>query len=159
LRRIATLTIVAGNHEGRSRGQAVLGETVECAQRDGWLLLHGDRPQPHEKCIIGHLHPSLPLGPAESAPAFLAGEALIVVPALTPYSRGLNVLSNECLHALRPWRAAANGDLDVVAAAGELLYPFGSLARLRALLRSQSDAGEGSRQPGRMRKHQRAPRQ
>jgi metallophosphoesterase superfamily enzyme len=159
LRGIAKLTLVAGNHEGRTRGEAVLGDTVEYAQRDGWLLLHGDRaPFAHARSIIGHLHPSMPLGPGESAPAFLASETLVVVPALTPYSRGLNVLSNECLRALRPWRNSPNADLNVVAAAGELLYPFGSLTELRALFAQESNAGEGVRQPYRMGKYQRTPR-
>ena len=36
LRAIATVTLVAGNHEGRSRGADVLGETVEYAERAGW---------------------------------------------------------------------------------------------------------------------------
>jgi metallophosphoesterase superfamily enzyme len=133
LRSVAHLTIVAGNHEGRTRGEAILGETVECAERDGWMLLHGDRAR-FGKCIIGHLHPSLPVGARESAPAFLAAPSLIVVPAMTPYSSGLNVLSQACLNALRPFGIASRRQLQVVAAAGELLYPFGALWDLRRAL-------------------------
>jgi metallophosphoesterase superfamily enzyme len=95
------------------------------------MLVHGDRPQMHERTIIGHLHPSLALGGGTSAPAFLASPRLIVVPALTPYSNGLNVLSDACLQALRPWGVASRAELHVVAATGELLYPFGMLSRLR----------------------------
>jgi metallophosphoesterase superfamily enzyme len=136
LRSVAQLTLVAGNHEGRSRGAAVLGETVEDAQRDGWMLVHGDRPQPHERAIIGHLHPSLPLGGGASAPVFLGSERLIVVPALTPYSRGLDVLSGACLQAMHPWGIGTREQLHVVAAAGDALYPFGALSHLCVLLRS-----------------------
>ena len=134
LRGFAQLTLVAGNHEGRTRGAAVLGETIEYAERDGWMLLHGDRPQLHGRSIIGHLHPSLALGGGASAPAFLASERLVVVPALTPYSRGLNVLSDACMHALRPFGVASRRDVRVIAAAGDVLYPFGALSELRGAL-------------------------
>lgn len=134
LRGVARLTLVAGNHEGRTRGAAVLGETVEFVERDGWQLLHGDRPNPFARSIIGHLHPSLPLGGAQSAPAFLASQRLIVLPALTPYSAGLNVLSEACLRALRPWGIASRADLHAIVAAGDLLYPFGTLSRLRTMM-------------------------
>lgn len=131
LRSIAQLTLIAGNHEGRSRGAELLGDTVDAAERDGWLLLHGDRPVPAgARCIIGHLHPSLALEGSASAPAFLASSRLLVVPALTPYSRGLDVLSGACLDALRPWGVGSRRDLHVVAAAGDLLYPFGTLSEL-----------------------------
>ncbi len=130
LRAVAQLTLVAGNHEGRTRGAAVLGETVEFAERDGWLLLHGDKPS-LARSIIGHLHPSLALGGGTGAPAFLASNRIIVLPALTPYSGGLDVLSDACLQALRPFGIETRRDLHVVAAAGELLYPFGSLSELR----------------------------
>jgi len=136
LRDVAPLTFVAGNHEGRSRGAAILGATVEGCERDGWLLVHGDRPgSPAARTIIGHLHPSLHLGGGTSAPAFIAGERLIVVPALTPYSSGLDVLSDECLAALRPWNVG-RADLHVVAATSERVYPFGTLSSLRAALRA-----------------------
>ena len=134
LRAAAQLTLVAGNHEGRTRGAAVLGETVEIAERDGWMLLHGDKPIA-ARCIIGHLHPSLALGGRESVPAFLAAKHLVVVPALTPYSGGLDVFSHACLQAIRPYGVSSRGEVHVVAAAGEVLYPFGSLGALRKLLR------------------------
>jgi metallophosphoesterase superfamily enzyme len=142
LRAAVQLTIVAGNHEGRTRGAAVLGETVEVVERDGWTLLHGDDPAKTPKSaelrrhrrIIGHLHPSLALAAGVSAPAFLASRDLVVVPAMTPYSGGLDVLSDACLHALRPFGIETRRDLHVVAAAGGLLYPFGTLSQFRGVL-------------------------
>ncbi len=135
LRAIAPLTFVAGNHEGRSRGSTILGATVERCERDGWLLIHGDKPGPlGARAIIGHLHPSLHLGGDASVPAFLGGERIVVVPALTPYSRGLDVLSDECLAALAPWNAR-RADLHVVAATSERVFPFGTLAALHGALR------------------------
>jgi metallophosphoesterase superfamily enzyme len=136
LRAATQLAIVAGNHEGKTRGVAVLGETVEFLERQNWLLLHGDRGpgaaalSAVKGCIIGHLHPSLPLASNVSAPAFLAARHLLVLPALTPYSSGLNVFSDACLKALHPFNVGSRAELSIVAAAGGALYPFGSLSNL-----------------------------
>lgn len=151
LRKGAHVTLVAGNHEGRSRGAAILGETVESAVRDGWLLLHGDRGvtaaqlASHRGVVIGHLHPSLALGGGSSAPAFLCSDRLVVLPAMTPYSNGLNVFSDACLAALAPFNVDSRRDLEVVAAAGELLYPFGTLTSLRRAMSYSSPSGPPSR--------------
>jgi metallophosphoesterase superfamily enzyme len=135
---VAALTFIAGNHEGRSRGTAILGTTVEHCERDGWLLMHGDRPGPAGvRTIIGHLHPSLHLGSNTSAQAFLASERIVVVPALTPYSHGLDILSDECIAALAPWDARRS-DLHAVAATNDRVYPLGTLSALRAELRAPS---------------------
>jgi metallophosphoesterase superfamily enzyme len=135
LREIASLTFIAGNHEGRTRGRSILGETVETAERDGWHLIHGDKPAlPGTATIIGHLHPSLHLGGSSAVPAFLAARGLVVVPALTPYSSGLDVLSDGCIGALRPY-GVRRSDLHVVAATAERVYPFGTLSRLRETAR------------------------
>jgi metallophosphoesterase superfamily enzyme len=163
LRAFAMVTLVAGNHEGRSRGADVLGETVEYAERDGWLLLHGDRPpcHPESQChgepveprpslsrartIIGHLHPSVRSN-GTSAPAFLSGEKLIVVPALTPYSEGLDVCSEDCFEALLPFGLTSRRDLNVTAATADLVYPLGSLSALRRELhRPQAASAAPSR--------------
>ena len=140
LRAYAPLTFIAGNHEGRSRGAAILGATVEACQRDGWELVHGDKPSaPGTRSIIGHLHPSIRLDGNATAQAFLGSERVVVVPALTPYSSGLDVLGDACIAALAPWNVARR-DLHVVAATSERVYPFGSLARLRGALRAPQPA-------------------
>lgn len=136
LREYAALTFVAGNHEGRSRGAAILGATVEACERDGWELVHGDKPSaPGVRSIIGHLHPSIRLEGGSTAQAFLGSERIVVVPALTPYSSGLDVLGDACIGALAPWNVTRR-DLHVVAATSERVYPFGSLSRLRGELRA-----------------------
>ncbi|MFY9779924.1 MAG: metallophosphoesterase [Candidatus Baltobacteraceae bacterium] len=153
LRAEAAVTLVAGNHEGRSRAFAVLGATAEAIERDGWLLLHGDRPALRAagadapgRALIGHLHPSLRVGGRKSVPAFVAGERLVVLPALTPYSSGLDVLSAEFAAALGGW-PAQRGELHVVAAANERLYPFGNLAALSGLLRAAAPRAKPQRFP------------
>jgi metallophosphoesterase superfamily enzyme len=145
LRGLATVTIVAGNHEGRSRGVAVLGDTVESCQRGGWTLLHGDKPEPSAaRTMIGHLHPSLRVGAGITVPAFLAASSLIVVPALTPYSSGLDVLGGACRDALAPWGVGRSA-LQVVAATAERVFPFGSLAALAGARGASSTAFAGRR--------------
>jgi metallophosphoesterase superfamily enzyme len=140
LRALAAVTFIAGNHEGRTRGAAILGATVEACERDGWLLLHGDKPGPlGTRAIIGHLHPSIQLGGGTTSPAFLAAERLVVVPALTPYSSGLDVLGDACIEALAPWNVTRR-DLEVVGVTSERVYPFGTLSRLRGALRAPQTA-------------------
>jgi len=144
LRARVRLTLVAGNHEGRTRGARILGETVESCERDGWLLLHGDKAGPiGSRAIIGHLHPSLHLGGGAHAPAFLASANVIVVPARTPYSSGLDVLSDDCIAALAPWNVRRR-DFYVVASTSERVYPFGSLSVLRRELRGMQKRGSAN---------------
>jgi len=142
LRRQARLVLIAGNHEGKSRGAAVLGETHEEIERQGWILSHGDRPALRARVIIGHLHPSLHLGSNQSAPAFLSAQRLIVVPALTPYSHGLDVRSDACLAALASWGIAC-ADVEVVASSASRLFRFGSLASLRSGAASARGSNQG----------------
>lgn len=134
LRDACKLVLVAGNHEGRTRGAAVLGDTVESCVRDGWLLSHGDVPSP-VRSIVGHLHPSLRLGSGVSVPVALAHERLAVVPALTPYSQGLSVTSRACARALRAFGVECDA-LQVVASDDDRVFPFGSLGELRTMLAS-----------------------
>ena len=144
LRDRARVTVVAGNHEGRSRGVAILGATVDACERDGWRLTHGDRPQLDDgRTIIGHLHPSIALGGGVTAPAFLASPRLIVLPALTPYSSGLDVTSQACGDALAPWGIRRH-DVEVVAATADRVYPFGSLGAL-AYARAAAAGPSGAR--------------
>ncbi len=131
LRANAAVTIVAGNHEGRTRGAAILGETVEACERDGWMLVHGDKPTSGAaRTMIGHLHPSLRLAGDRTAPVFLATPSFVVVPALTPYSPGLDVFGQTCAEALSPW-AVTGSDMQVVATTDDRVYPLGTLAVLR----------------------------
>jgi len=136
LRERLEVTLVAGNHEGRTRAFAILGQTVDACERDGWLLVHGDGPAAlGRRAVIGHLHPSLYLGGGASVPAFVACDALVVVPALTPYSPGLDLCSDDFANAIGAW-AVARRDVHVVAASAERVFPFGGLVALRRELRS-----------------------
>ncbi len=149
LRALARVTLIAGNHEGRTRAFEVLGETVEACERDGWLLVHGDGPAVlGKRTIIGHLHPSLHLGGGSTCPAFAASDALVVVPALTPYSPGLDLLSDDFARAIGQW-SVRRSDVHVVAASSDRVFPFGSLVALRDTLRTRAGP---PRKPTRFRK-------
>ena len=150
LRASRAITLVAGNHEGRSRAFAVLGATVESCEREGWLLVHGDQPaRLGTRTIIGHLHPSLHMGGGATVPAFVASDSLVCVPALTPYSSGLDVLGDDFARAIGGW-SVTRRDAHVVAASGDRVFPFGSLAMLRTTLGRA--AANASRPPPRFRK-------
>ena len=128
LRTICTLIVVAGNHEGRTRGTELLGDCVEEIERAGMLLAHGDRPRlSGARYVIGHLHPSIALGGEQSVSAFLAAPELIVLPAATPYSRGLNVLSRDCRSAIGAY-GAQPGSTQIVASTATHCYPFGTIS-------------------------------
>jgi metallophosphoesterase superfamily enzyme len=136
LRKTVTVTLIAGNHEGRSRAFSILGATVESAERDGWLLIHGDgRARLTQRAVIGHLHPSLHLARNKTAPCFVASERLVVLPTLNPYSPGLDVLSSDFATALAAWNVRPT-EAHVVTALKDRVYPFGSLASLRETLRA-----------------------
>ncbi len=136
LRNLCRLVVVAGNHEGRTRGRALLGDSVEEIERAGLLLHHGDRPRIGAlRHVIGHLHPSVALGSERSVPAFLSARELIVVPAATPYSRGLNILTRECRAAIAAYGARPSST-EVVAATATHCYPFGSIGELARAARA-----------------------
>ena len=150
LRERVQVTLVIGNHEGRSRGAAVLGAGCDCVERDGWLLVHGDRPTLEGRAaIIGHLHPSLHLSSFTTVQAFVACDQLVVVPALTPYSTGLDALSHEFASAVGAW-IRSPGQLHVVAATPDRLYPFGSLQKLQALMEARPRPRNRYRRPRRL---------
>ena len=145
LRAACTVTLVAGNHEGRSRGAAVLGATEAWIERDGWRLVHGDDPaDTAARRIVGHLHPAIALGGGNSAPVFLASPRLIVAPALTPYSSGLDILSRSCAPALRAF-GCRPCEFTVVASGESSVYPFGSLTALKGATLRHGSSRRSSR--------------
>jgi len=147
LRSACALRLVAGNHEGRGRARDILGETEDVVQCDGWTLVHGDVVPNAQRTLIGHIHPSLPLGGGKSAPAFLAASRLIVVPALTPYSPGLSAISAECFRAISSFGVKSFRDVHLTACTPERLYAFGSVARFRNVLSEGNGRGSAYRRP------------
>ncbi len=75
-----------------------------------------------------------------------------MLPALTPYSPGLDVMSEACIGALRAWNVTRR-DLHVVAATSERVFPFGTLSALRGALHASA---RGITQTSRFRRRLRA---
>lgn len=110
------------------------GETVEFAQRDGWLFVHGDRAScvsiDSNGTIIGHLHPVRAqrwcLGAGVSceceADRRAGVDALLGAPGR---------VSDGCFEALQLFGVTSRRDLQVIAATANLVYPLGSLSALR----------------------------
>jgi len=124
LRQRAELVLVAGNHD---RGLARdFGLTPESEWVEGeFLAAHGDRlPAGRDRhhCLYGHWHPTLTGKDAAGASrrylAFLHTAQATVLPAFSPFSRGLDVR--------KPWpsglgEALGEGPVQVAASSGGLV--------------------------------------
>jgi metallophosphoesterase superfamily enzyme len=116
------LVALAGNHDPRQ--VPALSETREVA---GWTIAHGHRPIAAARSISGHIHPVLRAW-GVTAPCFLVGPRMIVLPAFSPNAAGGNVLSG-LLPQPRPTPA-----LRCIAGTGCELLDFGPLDSLAARL-------------------------
>jgi len=140
------VTVVLGNHDApvaellRARG-------VDCVTHcavGSHAVVHGDEDTATlaARCesartaggrvLLGHVHPALglrgALGHRARVPAFVAGPALLALPALAPLARGADLYNPEYaapLTALCPAEA-----LQVLVVAGAEVVPAGSLASL-----------------------------
>jgi putative SbcD/Mre11-related phosphoesterase len=132
----ARITVVRGNHDRAFvRDFGALGFVSVPAWRCGELTgIHGDRPylaQPGEMVIAGHLHPSLTIqdaaGVRQRIRVFLSGEALMILPAFSPFAAGLD-LSRGIPPKLAAWVQGRN--IEVIAATGTRTLNLGPLSRL-----------------------------
>jgi putative SbcD/Mre11-related phosphoesterase len=96
----------------------------------GWTIAHGDRPVRALRRIVGHHHPALRAAGA-SAPCFLVGPTLIVLPAFSPNASGVDVTSDALSDEL------CDTPLQCVAAVGGELLDFGPRATLRRRLQGR----------------------
>ena len=76
------------------------------------------------------------MGGDASVPVLLGGERLIVAPALTPYSPGLDVRSENCARAVLAFGTRIDGMI-AVACGEDRVYPFGSVGSLKASTRTK----------------------
>jgi metallophosphoesterase superfamily enzyme len=93
--------LVRGNHDrGFGRDFGGLGvEVVDSWEGDGYVAAHGDTREFHWPegaiAVLGHWHPAASLKDAAGArlryPAFLVWPEAIVLPAFSPFSKGLDI--------------------------------------------------------------------
>jgi metallophosphoesterase superfamily enzyme len=98
MRQRAELILLAGNHDrGLTRDYGLTGAAHW--QEDGWLAAHGDvlpPPALQERChcLYGHWHPTVLMRDAAGVnrryAAFLTSERATVLPAFSPFARGLD---------------------------------------------------------------------
>jgi metallophosphoesterase superfamily enzyme len=102
--------VVPGNHD---RGLAVGASVPVCpagVKLGGWRVVHGDGKLPAGRLVHGHFHPWLRRGRV-SVPCFLVGPNSLVLPALSPDARGVNVLREP---RWRRHRCCAIGGVEVL---------------------------------------------
>jgi putative SbcD/Mre11-related phosphoesterase len=114
---------VLGNHD--PQGTKAPPASFELG---GWTIVHGHKPIHAKKSISGHHHPVL-RADGLTAPCFLVGPGMIVLPAFTPNAAGLPVGSPGTPSR---WLSA---NLRCVAGLGDELLDFGPLPDLVATLR------------------------
>jgi metallophosphoesterase superfamily enzyme len=115
-------TLLQGNHDPPRQPARPHAEKVA-----GWTITHGDRLSGADRLIIGHFHPTLRAA-GTSAPAFVAGDALLILPALSRNAAGVDVRAL----ALPP--ALPLDGLRCLACVDDDVLDFGPIATLDARL-------------------------
>jgi metallophosphoesterase superfamily enzyme len=127
----ARLIVVLGNHD---RGLVRDYPELPVEVRDAWshagtVAVHGDKQLPQaEHVVAGHVHPAIGVvdhaGATCKVPAFVAGAAITLVPAFSPFAAGFDV---------RAGLPFDMGDPRIVAASGKRAVCLGALSRLRSM--------------------------
>jgi metallophosphoesterase superfamily enzyme len=121
-------TLLQGNHDPPRRPARPRHETVA-----GWTITHGDGKLAANRLVIGHFHPVLRAA-GTTAPAFVVGPGLIVLPAFSRNAAGVDVRALALPEAVR--REA----LACVACVGEDVLDFGPVGTLDVRLRAAGSA-------------------
>jgi metallophosphoesterase superfamily enzyme len=116
--------VVPGNHDRGLTEDIPLPVCRGGVEVGGWRVVHGDSELPEGRLLHGHFHPWLRRGRV-SAPCFLVGARSVVLPALSPDARGVNVLGEPRWRRHRCCASAGDAvlDLGLVAHLGSRLRP------------------------------------
>ncbi len=125
--RDVALEVVQGNHDPVKRPPRPW--TVEVG---GWTVGHGHRPILGERIVFGHHHPALRAG-GLTAPCFLVGPRLIVLPAFSANAAGLPA------SAVPLPRGFESEAIRCLAGVGDQVLDFGPLTTLDARLARVGD--------------------
>ena len=94
----------------------------------GWTIAHGHRPIDAPRTISGHHHPAL-RAHGLTAPCFVVGPSMIVLPAFSPNAAGVSIATLDLAYA------PDGSPLRCLASAGDALLDFGPVAELVRSLR------------------------
>ncbi len=117
-------SLLQGNHDPPRRPARPRSEIVA-----GWTIAHGDDLPKADRLMIGHYHPALREAGA-SAPAFVVGPSLLILPAWSGNAAGLDVRSLMLPPPLR------SPDLRCLACLDDAVLDFGPIATLDVRLRA-----------------------
>jgi uncharacterized protein len=104
--------LVPGNHDRGVESTGLLPVCRAGVLLDDWRVVHGDGDLPPGRSVCGHFHPWLRRGRI-SAPCYLVGERLLVLPAFSLDAAGVNVLRQECWQDSRCCAIAGDEVLDL----------------------------------------------
>lgn len=117
-------SLLQGNHDPPRQPARPRSEDVA-----GWTIAHGDVIPKADRLVIGHYHPALRAA-GTTAPAFVVGPSVLILPAFSRNAAGLDVRSLTLPTRLR------SADLRCLACLEETLLDFGPIATLDARLRA-----------------------
>jgi len=141
LKERAELTLIRGNHDNYlatiagKHGLSLL-DSVEV---EGLLLTHGHRAlETDKRVVIGHEHPTVRIksavGPLARVSCFLVSPSLVVLPAMSRFSLGGDILNTERRSYLSPLVTEERlKGADIFAMAGDEIMPLGPLSLLRRI--------------------------
>ena len=125
--------LVTGNHDrGFTRDFSSLGFELEDEWRgEGLTVVHGHEraPQDHgaSTLVFGHFHPATVLidaaGASRRVPIFAVAEKLIILPAFSPFARGVGL----GIGVPEGWEHLSTGPVSAIAATGRAAVPLGPL--------------------------------
>jgi len=109
LKERAELTIIRGNHDNylatiAGKHGLALADSIEV---EGLLITHGHMPiETDKRVVIGHEHPTVRIrgavGPLVKIPCFLVSPSLVVLPAMSRFSLGGDILNAGTRRYLSP---------------------------------------------------------
>lgn len=142
LKQRAELTIIRGNHDNylatiAGKHGLNLHDSIEIGD---FLITHGHMDVKTDKrVVIGHEHPTVvirgAIGPLVRVPCFLVSPSLIVLPAMSRFSMGGDILNSRRQRYLSPLVTGERLEgSEIFALSDDEIMPLGPLSALRSEL-------------------------
>ncbi len=141
LKERAELTLIRGNHDNylaTIAGKYGLS-LLDSVEVEGLLVTHGHRAvETDKRVVIGHEHPTVRIkgavGPLTRVSCFLLSPSIVVLPAMSRFSLGGDILNTERRSYLSPMMTEERlKGADILAIEGDEIMPLGPLSLLRRI--------------------------